>query len=151
MIKYCNTCALRQLNTGPEGQQYYCQLHKYTVDINKDFCSKHISELPTCDFCGNGLLVPQYIFNNDEWKILCPQCSEKLNTCVLCKNSTHCEFEQSNSPLPKYIMQTIQQGGMTMQTQIRNPEREKALCPTCKCWNGSSCERVNGTCGTYSL
>jgi hypothetical protein len=54
--------------------------------------------------------------------------------------------------MPKQVMQTIRQGNIVMQTVVPNPERIKAFCTNCGCYNADPpmCLRQFGTCGQYN-
>ena len=110
-----------------------CIKFKIPVNLQKDGCSWHIdmNNLYRCKICGaaeTSLLVFDY---NQEYHYICEPCFKKLDTCATCSH-TNCTLEQDNS-MPTYVFQTIQQGMMTMQTQVKNPELVKKHCPSCKC------------------
>ena len=104
-----------------------------------------------CDYCGQG--PGKIIITVDECdcRLMCPRCSQALNTCALCTKSVACEFQTNPSPIPHQIMQTIRQGNMTMQTVITNPERVKAFCYNCGCFDTENiiCRREDGWCPSY--
>lgn len=105
-----------------------------------------------CNYCGQG---PGKIINpvgEDDYRLMCPRCAQALNTCNFCTNAVTCAFESDPSPIPKQVAQTIRQGNMTMQTVIRNPERVKAFCFDCTCFNEEEllCRRENGWCSSYN-
>lgn len=107
-----------------------------------------------CNYCGRE--NPQLIFtvfNDNAPTAMCPNCAQVIGTCGLCTNSVKCEFESNPSPLPKMVMKTVQQGNMIMQTTIPNPDRIKALCPSCACYSEDPficCRHVAGTCKNYT-
>ena len=105
-----------------------------------------------CEYCGRE--NPQYIltrYAEDRIVLTCPNCAQFFNTCRLCSHAQFCEFETNPSPLPKQVQQTIRQGNMIAQTVVRNPDRIKAFCFECPCWNTENqcCGREFGTCGRY--
>ena len=99
-----------------------------------------------CACCGRNAIAVV----NPDGTGLCANCYQYCNTCRLCASSVYCAFEQDPSPLPKQVMQTIHQGNAVMQRPIMNPERVKALCPSCSCYDMElGCLRQYGTCGGY--
>lgn len=89
-----------------------------------------------CKLCGKQVEGAQLCYSVDLEEVFCNNCIYLLGGCYSCGNVVSCAFEQDPSPLPKIVVQTVQQGNMTMQTQIRNPEREAITCKTkCPCWN----------------
>ena len=106
-----------------------------------------------CNYCGreNPCFIIT-VFNDDTPTAMCPNCAQYIGTCSLCPNGVKCEFETNPSPLPKQVQQTIRQGNMVAQTIVRNPERVKAFCTDCQCYNIdlSACSRQFGTCGKYN-
>ena len=104
-----------------------------------------------CEYCEQnpGLIINP--IDECDYRLMCPRCSQALNTCALCTKSARCEFEQNPSPLPKQVQQVIRQGNMTMQTIIPNPERVKAFCFSCHCFNEEEllCRREDGWCSSY--
>jgi hypothetical protein len=130
-IKYCRTCSLKDPN------QLVCRLTGIPIDLDKDFCSKHATELTTCQICRSVMVEPGFIIDTGD-KILhyCSRCHQLLNTCQLCSKAGVCEFETNPDPMPKVVMQTVRQGNMVMQTQAKNEERIKKFCHSCHCWMG---------------
>lgn len=101
-----------------------------------------------CNYCGQ---MPITVLNEDGTGA-CARCASLFGTCSMCLNSINCEFETNPSPLPKQVMQTIRQGNMVVQTVVPNPERIKAFCTSCHCYNADPpmCLRQFGTCGKYN-
>jgi hypothetical protein len=103
-----------------------------------------------CGLCGYAVAWKEIIY--DEGRILCPACMARMYTCGLCEEIKHCAFEEDTKcNLPKVVVQTMRRGNQTIQTQVRNPERIKAICPSCKCWNQKEefCNRECHTCGNW--
>ena len=148
MIKNCSTCGFA------DPKQPICRVYNRQIDKQKDFCSLHEEEPNKCDICGslmlkNGSVID--ITNENSTLIYCNRCLQLMRTCQLCSNFNRCEFETNPSPLPKVVMKTVQQGNMTMQTQVKNEERIKLLCINCPCYDdalgckkdfNASCEKI---------
>ena len=132
--KKCGNCILYVQS------QNICQLTNQSIDKEKDYCSKHLTQddVFTCDICSK-LCVPfdDVIVNIDgnNFKHLCSNCSATIKTCRVCENMPKCPFETDPNPIPKVIIQEQQFGNGKVQTQIKNPEREKLFCHDCCCWN----------------
>ena len=101
-----------------------------------------------CDVCGNPAQAA--VISNE--RLYCQRCAALFDTCSLCLNSVGCEFETNPSPLPKVVVQTIRQGAVTMQQQIKNPERIKQFCFPCKCFDQDDliCRREERWCPNYN-
>ncbi len=112
-------------------------------------CPHYTNDLPTCGICGKATLETLITQIEDRWVHLCPECNAKLGTCATCEKVSHCLFHEDNSPLPKYVPKTIQQGGAVIQTQVPNPERVNATCAFCDCYNGDRCCRSDSYCTNY--
>lgn len=146
MKKYCRTCEIL------DKQQNICPLLRSQVDPDKDYCTKHTTELKQCELCGQATLVPFYTRDGDNWHIFCQECIHKLNTCNFCKKVTECLFETDPSPLPKMIQKQIRQGPMISVTTEMNPERIRQTCEKgCDCFDANFgcmrqfhyCERID--------
>ena len=103
------------------------------------------SNLLTCIVCGqaheaSNTCIWMNLAGEGEDRITCKPCCVFIGRCHTCINGQTCEFETNPSPTPKVIMQTFQNGNMTMQQQVKNPERIKEFCHNCPCW-------LNGWCG----
>ena len=131
MKNTCETCVLGDKN------QKVCRLYGTPIEPSKDFCSKHSVDLQPCEICGRPMLGGKLAEKDDNgvWHWFCLHCNQLLGTCQSCNKFESCKFETDPNPLPKVVMKTVRQGNMVMQTQIKNEERIKALCPTCDCWN----------------
>jgi hypothetical protein len=123
------------------------------VNPNTDFCSKHTTELMTCEVCGGGMPRANAIIevrNEKSIRILCERCSSAMDTCQMCKHGSQCFFETDPSPLPKVVEKVFRQGPMTTVTQIRNPERIEYCCKEkkCPCYDPENeCLKQFNTCG----
>lgn len=100
-----------------------------------------------CDYCGRSVssIVDQ------EGNCSCVECYQRFYTCYMCDHAVTCEFENNPSPIPKQIQQTVQRGPMIMQTVIKNPDRVKAFCFPCKCFDQDEliCLREDNWCKNY--
>jgi hypothetical protein len=144
-IKYCRTCAILD----PKLQK--CRMFGHQVEPAIDFCSKHTTELVTCELCGGQIPKRQSIISVTKGKVnrlVCERCSQLYGTCQLCKNNISCSFETDPSPLPKVIQKQIRQGNMITMTQVRNPERIEITCKKgCPCYDSEGdCARQFGVC-----
>ena len=99
-----------------------------------------------CSLCHKELenerLVTIDILQDGSNRLVCLNCSQILGTCYLCKHK-ECKFEtDENCKLPKIVTQTIRQGNMIQQFQIKNPERIKETCEKdCLCYINNKCIR----------
>lgn len=143
MTKNCGNCAYwrKDISMCPI-------LERETAFLDK--CPYHRIEMIKCDKCGAVILNNTDMYYR-EGKLLCSSCAKATGYCTSCAHGQECLFETDPSPLPKYIIQTQQQGPMVVQTQIRNPERERQLCAEkCKCWDAEfGCLKSNSTCGNW--
>ena len=149
LIKKCRKCGYVDL------AQSKCKVTGRKVDLDKDQCSTFNDDPRRCDVC-HGLMVTGGIVEevNGNYYTLCPKCSDAISECFGCEHSETCVFESDPSPLPKMVMRQVQQGNAIMQTQMRNPDREKCTCALyCKCWDGEtkSCNREFNICPEHKL
>ena len=148
MVKNCGSCVLPQLH--PQGQ---CPVFHEPVNATDPACKKYQSELLKCNNCGNIILDGGILYKSKEenYLIICSQCSSQRGTCATCVEANKCDFETNPSSLPKIIMKEIRQGNMIAQQQIRNPERIRQTCQNgCSCWNEEfGCLKSNGCCGNW--
>ena len=103
-----------------------------------------------CGVCGHAVPWANTVY--DEGRILCPACVARMGTCTLCEEAKHCAFnEDTDCTLPKMVIRTLHQGNHTIQTQTRNPERIKAICSSCVCWNQEEefCNRECMNCNKW--
>ena len=100
-----------------------------------------------CNYCGK----PASTVVDSEGNCSCVNCYQQFYTCRMCENGSMCEFETNPSPLPKVVVQTIRQGPVTMQTQVKNPQRIEEFCQKCLCWNSEEnyCGKEDGWCKKY--
>ena len=138
---FCKTCAHK--GTAQNGSPA-CALHKKIINPDEDFCSDHIDPKDSinCEWCGQPT-PPDEIkiwIIDDKHKFLCPHCSQMVNTCQTCAYGNDCGFANDHS-MPQIVNQTVRQGGMIMQTQVKNPKLIEKHCLSCRC----SCDD-KGTC-----
>ena len=89
-----------------------------------------------CGLCGVELKGPNLVWDDSLQNTFCRQHAPLLRSCHSCAKAASCAFEQDPSPLPKQVPIVQQQGNMTMQTIIRNPEREAITCKAgCPCYS----------------
>ncbi len=136
-MKTCRTCGLRAVL--PQGGDI-CRLSRLRIDLNNDYCSHHNENPSQCSLCGTVIpdLTGTFVVPVGEtWDLLCIQCAQHFALCGTCKLSAKCDFEDAGlyPAIAPVIMQTQQHGNMVMQTQVRNPEREKVTCHSCICWD----------------
>ena len=127
----CRTCRLAALS------QNKCQLTGLHITAD-DYCSRHTTEsLSTCFACHRALLPEGTILveGNDSYLTFCQECASNLSSCAFCTGLETCEFNTNPDPMPKATVQQMRQGNMIMQTQVKNPERVKKFCHSCRCWN----------------
>ena len=116
-------------------------------------CLAHGHEIPetanfyNCDVCNTPIINP--IVDITLNKILCERCYVALGTCAGCANGSTCLFETDPSPLPKVVTQTIRQGNMVGQIQVKNPERIKVCCEGCHCFIDNECYRTYQYCKNH--
>ena len=141
-MRYCQSCGFWVKESGK------CRLNSSSKSA-KDFCSDHNYNPSVCALCHAYTLNP--IIENG--KYLCQKCAEAIETCAGCEASQHCKFEEDPSPLPKIVQKQFRQGNSIFQTTVKNPDRIRELCHTCKCWDTklNDCGRNSNWCGQHSL
>ena len=147
MMKKCKNC----LYLHP--QQPICALGLGEVDPATDYCPKFLtrdSEIGYCSIChqpvytNNGVID---LLEGDNFRVLHLNCAKQLNKCQTCANLQICEFDTNPDPMPKVVMQTVRQGNMVMQTQVKNPSRIEKFCHNCQCFSPDfGCFKENGCC-----
>ena len=140
----CNTCGYC------DAARKACALYGRMIDVNADYCSKHVKldNLEFCAICGNPIVGGVYDVDSDNYLHL--ECARKLGTCATCVKSQICEFDTNPDPTPKAIMQTMRQGNMTIQQQVRNPDRIEKFCKDCACFCAENgCLKQNGCCAQW--
>lgn len=150
--KFCRTCAL----VDPES--HVCQLNRRRVELDEDFCSKHVTpdQLGTCAYCGQMFLQPGYLEQLEDGSFIefCHSCAEKFGTCHMCDKAAPCHLtDESYKPhIPIAVMKRFQKGNMVVQKQVINPDRIQQICVAeCECWDGEGCARRDfGCCAKYN-
>jgi hypothetical protein len=106
-----------------------------------------MSEDIVCNYCGRQL--PPFVISDDA--LVCMNCYQQFYTCRMCEMGHLCEFETNPSPSPKVVFQTIRQGPMVIQHQVKNPQRVEQFCHKCLCWNTEKgyCGKEDGWCKKY--
>lgn len=154
-LKRCKTCGLKEnFNDGSPG----CFKFKIPVDPETDFCKWHIPEsgLIGCSFCSQPQPLKETFIHtfNDKIFVLCKNCHSLIGTCHTCAKQNDCGFMADKSE-PQVVMQTVRQGMVTMQTQVKNPNLVQKHCISCKCsWGteGNCIKEANGDgCNSWSL
>ena len=142
--KKCNTCGYC------DAARKACALYGRTIDVNADYCSKHIKldNLEICAICGNPIVGGVYDIDSDTYLHL--ECAKQLGTCATCQLALVCEFNTNPDPTPKAITQTLRQGNMTIQQQVRNPDRIDMFCKECACFDTENgCLKQNNCCAQW--
>ena len=107
--------------------------------------------------CGKSVPISSLIIwiNKDETinTAICQNCYNNIGNCATCTYNEVCNFETDHSE-PHYVMQTVQQGFMTMQKQVKNPHLVEKHCISCRCstdGKGTCMREENGTnCGCWN-
>lgn len=150
-FKYkCKTCLYaKQLQDG----SYGCTKFNIKIDLNKDGCSWHKLTGTPCCICGKpeDNLIVLYGTDNTVYPF-CQNCYQYYHTCQLCQNANICGFMDDHSE-PQVINQTVRQGFMVIQQQVKNPKLIDKHCTVCKCGNNKNCNKdTNGvTCSNWQL
>lgn len=137
MKKTCKTCGFAKNGNS-------CPVLKTTVDINKDSCPLHQTEVRTCPICGNAILQGTGTYSGELGILVCNDCTKYLYTCVTCKHNKQapqCVADQYTGPKPVMIQVTKRQGFLTMTLPQLNPEVLDEVCPTCTCGSPYNCQR----------
>lgn len=150
--KFCRTCAL----VDPES--HVCQMNRRKVDLDEDFCSKHVTldQLGECAYCGQLFMQPGYLEQLEDGSFIefCHSCQEKFGTCAMCSLVTPCRLinESYKPQIPIAVMKRFQRGNMVVQKQVINPDRIQQICVAeCECWDGEGCARRDfGCCAKYN-
>lgn len=151
MNNTCNNCGFYGMG-GPG----VCPIWRVQREPD-DFCSEHKYVVETCDMCRNLIVGPQILLPATEegkFNIICQNCLSALDTCATCQKAPLCEFEINPDPLPKYIRQQMQDGHMTIVTDVRNPERVRKFCKNCECYGGEDFDcfkQTTQTCSNYCM
>lgn len=106
-----------------------------------------------CERCGRPLVQTFIDVSEDTPYFLCAACAKARSTCQGCVNSDQCFFmEDTTVQLPQMVFETRQEGPMTVQMQVPNPERIKLTCEQkCICWDKEDqwCGRLDDYCSRY--
>lgn len=148
MDRTCGMCGLKNATK--------CLVLGTSIDPKNPACIYYDSNPFCCEICGQVISKTQTIIHTDNlgglFHITCVKCADRIASCAGCKKNEDCRFETDPSPIPQYIQQRVQQGGMTMMGQIKNPDRIAITCEDgCPCWNveDRTCNRNAGICGGY--
>jgi hypothetical protein len=102
-----------------------------------------------CVTCG--LEVQGGIYLAEEGVKLCAKCGQFAYKCEICRNQ-YCALRNYQGPKPPMVTITQQNGNMTIQRTIPNPEVVKECCGTCSCFKeGSGCFQQVGSCENFVL
>lgn len=147
---YCKNCGL--LVHVPAGLM--CFHHRFLIKNPDEFyCANFSTQQPdTCDICGQIIIKTQKIF--DENHTICPNCFEKLNTCVTCTDfNSKCDFDTNPIDIPQMITKEVRRGPMISMGSIVNPERVEKTCKVnCHCYddeNGCLRKAARFVCDKY--
>jgi hypothetical protein len=146
--RFCGDCAYLRLGGG------ICVLENEQIPATEIACRKFRKNIDPCDLCGRYSKTPLIRDITDEPILsVCDECLSKYNTCITCKETTHCEFDTNPSPTPKFVRREIRNGNMITVTQIRNPDRIRELCQgKCSCFDEKvGCLRENKSCGKWEI
>lgn len=120
------------------------------------------SKLPSirsfpCQICNQeiptkALIISEY---DNNYIFTCAKCYGYLNHCSTCIYGDKCGFKTDYSE-PQIVNRVISQGGMRIQTQVRNPNLIEKHCISCRCSydDKGNCnkEHDNGYhCSHYSI
>lgn len=144
-VKCCANCSILTKDN-------VCRLFKTQIQYPYgERCPNFTKELVECENCGNSVVLPQILTENEQTLLLCDNCVKLSGTCNLCTERTQCDFETNPLSLPKVIIKQIRQGNQMLQVQIKNPERIRETCEkNCKCFDKEfGCGKENGCCGNY--
>ena len=138
MLTHCSDCNFYNTN------ENWCQqfnLHTKSTDG----CPIHSSNIINCSKCG-GPLHRSHAVATPDGRILCEKCSH--SSCNTCKYS-QCAFLEDKT-LPDTIIETKQNGPMTIQQQVMNPEKIRKHCLSCRCFSEEfGCFKQYHCCDKY--
>lgn len=154
MKQNCNSCVFLE--------DVVCRVFSQEIkDKENTCCPKYCDTISTCAVCGRKFAepVPPITFNRKtgQYYPICAECFAHKHECATCNEGHYCDFETNSSPLPKVIQKTaeVEMNGVrqTVQTMVRNEEREKITCKAgCKCWDDEyGCLKSYGTCEKQEL
>ena len=151
MANKCRMCALKNANQGK------CLI--FNADMsNEDGCPHFTMSPQFCAFCGSFIPKGGIIeMEGDAAILMCEKCAN-LPMCSRCVSNQICAFQSDQScKEPQLEMKTVQQGNMTMQTQVLNKRRVEQTCAKgCPCYrpegldDGTHClKTANVGCDKY--
>ena len=146
MNKYCRSCSFF------DGSQNACLYLNIRVDPNSYFCANHDERIDcgTCVICGKPMTnmnCVRDVLPDGDYRLIHYACAKKLNTCSTCVHGQICEFNTNPDPMPKVVVETVRQGNMVIQQQVRNPSRVEKFCAACPCFNHDfGCFKENNCC-----
>ena len=132
-FKPCKTCGHR--GVARDGSPACLEHQKIITNIEEEGCTWHFDEsvLTQCDLCHKKVQqILLYQIDDNKDYCLCTDCANKLYTCHTCAYLNDCGFANDHT-MPAYVMQQVQQGFMTMQTQVKNPAMIEKHCISCRC------------------
>ena len=132
-FKPCKTCAHR--GAARDGSPACIRSKTLINNIEEEGCSWHLDEstMIQCDLCHEKVQqVIIYQTEDEKQYYFCPDCFNKLHTCHTCAYLNDCGFANDHT-MPAYVIQNVQQGFMTMQTQVKNPAMIEKHCINCRC------------------
>lgn len=103
-----------------------------------------------CGRCGQEIPKGSGIIPHDHpTVVLCDNCGiGALYRCGTCVHEHECLINSYDGPMPKMVIQRVQQGPMVAQQQVINPDLVRELCPTCFCGSMENCQGTH-TCDNY--
>lgn len=101
-----------------------------------------------CSACKCGFDIGGVIPHGTSY-LLCNGCARFLYTCYTCKHRTDCALKDYNQP-DLFVMKTIQQENMILQTQVINPEVIERICGNRICESPVNCQSIH-TCDKYEM
>ena len=137
--KPCKTCqSLGAYNDGSPG----CIKFKIKVNPEEDYCSWHETkgQAIICAICKREYPISElFYWINQDGSVgyqVCKNCLDKIGSCITCAYQNECGFANDHSE-PQIVMQNVQKGFMTMQTQVKNPHLVQKHCVSCRCSYGN--------------
>lgn len=143
----CGRCGLPGLNGG------VCPVFQKPMERDEPGCPLFQTDVTLCELCDQPVIPTAnaiLYLTEGGYHSLCGGCVQKVNTCVGCKKSASCAFE--NDPRPdKYVLRTVRQGNTQIQTQVLNPEIVRDTCQNgCGCFSEEfGCSRQMNWCANY--
>ncbi len=146
--KTCGQCAYWQYMGGT------CPIFRRPVNSEEQACLSFVKQFQICQVCEKP--TPDYFIDITEEEkphIICLNCDKHWQMCPTCVNGNQCEFQTNPSPIPKTIRKQIQNGNMTMVTEVPNPERIRKLCQElCPCFDPENgCLKQKNSCEKWRV